>query len=209
MDCYSFIAVDFHPILLASLPAHSLALRPAHSHGHLCRDRYPKASDTSSPPCLLRSLLAGPVAGWGLQPLEKRRLVTAHVENRHSMAKPRCPKPICDRTWPSGDGSFVCPVSTYCWANIPRWISPRSVERLLNASTIRDRMPSIGRSKVLAKRTTFAAWCGSTRRASAEEAASRRSICLYSRVRDLGHEGSHLGAVPKSPLECRVPHVDR
>jgi hypothetical protein len=34
VDCYSFIAVDFHHILLASLPAHSLALRPAHSHGH-------------------------------------------------------------------------------------------------------------------------------------------------------------------------------
>src|SRR6202521_3264895 len=41
--------------------------------------RYPKASDTSSPPCLLRLLPAGAVAGWGLHPLEKRRLVTAHV----------------------------------------------------------------------------------------------------------------------------------
>src|SRR6266576_360891 len=44
------------------------------------RDRYPKASDTSSPPCLLRLLPAGAVAGWGLHPLEKRRLVTAHVD---------------------------------------------------------------------------------------------------------------------------------
>jgi hypothetical protein len=34
VDCYSFIAVDFHHILLASLPAHSLALRPAHSRCH-------------------------------------------------------------------------------------------------------------------------------------------------------------------------------
>jgi hypothetical protein len=34
VDSYSFIAVDFHHILLAGLPAHSLALRPAHSHGH-------------------------------------------------------------------------------------------------------------------------------------------------------------------------------
>src|ERR1700756_1142276 len=42
------------------------------------------ASDTSSPPCLLRSLPAGAVAGWGLHPLEKRRLVTAHVESRPS-----------------------------------------------------------------------------------------------------------------------------
>ena len=48
----------------------------------VCRDRYPKASDTSSPPCLLRSLPAGAVTGWGLHPLEKRRLVTAHVESR-------------------------------------------------------------------------------------------------------------------------------
>jgi hypothetical protein len=32
---YSFIAVDFHHILLAGLPAHSLALPPAHSRGHL------------------------------------------------------------------------------------------------------------------------------------------------------------------------------
>src|SRR5215467_10515800 len=46
----------------------------------VCRDRYPKASDTSSPPCLLRSLPAGAVAGWGLHPPEKRRLVTAHME---------------------------------------------------------------------------------------------------------------------------------
>src|SRR5260221_9772835 len=34
VGCYSFIAVDFHHILLASLPAHSLTLRPAHAHGH-------------------------------------------------------------------------------------------------------------------------------------------------------------------------------
>src|SRR3981189_2722577 len=32
--------------------------------------RYPKASDISSPPCLLRLLPAGAVAGWGLHPLE-------------------------------------------------------------------------------------------------------------------------------------------
>src|ERR1700731_3356506 len=57
----------------------SLTLRPAHSRGHQNRDRYPKASDTSSPPCLLRSLPAGAVAGRGLHPLETRRLVTAHV----------------------------------------------------------------------------------------------------------------------------------
>src|SRR5271166_3612064 len=57
----------------------SLTLRPAHSRGHQIRDRYPKASDISSPPCLPRLLPAGAVAGWALHPPEMRRLVTAHV----------------------------------------------------------------------------------------------------------------------------------
>src|ERR1700674_1537659 len=70
VDCYSFIAVDFHHILLASLPAHSLTLRPAHSRSHQIRDRYPRASDISSPPCLPRLLPAGAVAGWASHPLE-------------------------------------------------------------------------------------------------------------------------------------------
>jgi hypothetical protein len=48
------------------------------------RDRYPKASDTSSPPCLLRLLPAGASAGRGLHPPEKRRLFTAHVDYGHS-----------------------------------------------------------------------------------------------------------------------------
>jgi len=61
-----------------------LALRPAHSRGHQIRDRYPGASDISSPPCLPRLLPAGAIAGWALHPLEKRRLVTAHVESRPS-----------------------------------------------------------------------------------------------------------------------------
>src|SRR5262249_27331009 len=62
-----------------------LALRPAHSRGHQFRDRYPGASDISSPPCLPRLLPAGAVAGRGLHPLDKRRLVTAHVDSGHSM----------------------------------------------------------------------------------------------------------------------------
>src|ERR1700747_2313658 len=65
-----------------------LTLRPAHSRSHQIRDRYPGASDISSPPCLPRLLPAGAVAGWGLPPLEKRRLVTAHVECSHSGAIP-------------------------------------------------------------------------------------------------------------------------
>src|SRR6266700_1195473 len=36
--------------------------------------RYPKASDISSPPCLLRLLPAGAVAGWDLHPLESAAL---------------------------------------------------------------------------------------------------------------------------------------
>ena len=84
VDCYSFIAVDFHHILLASLPAHSLALRPAHSRGHQFVTRYPKASDISSPPCLLRLLPAGANRRVGLAPTGKRRLITAHTRSRHS-----------------------------------------------------------------------------------------------------------------------------
>src|SRR5438132_13397764 len=76
------------PIPLSDRPAHGpvRGLLSVYSRCGLhtrtvtvCRDRYPKASDTSSPPCLLRSLPAGAVAGWALHPLEKRRLVTAHV----------------------------------------------------------------------------------------------------------------------------------
>src|SRR6202030_405926 len=57
----------------------SLALRPAHSRGHHFVTRYPKASDISSPPCLLRLLPAGANRRVGLAPTGKRRLVTAHT----------------------------------------------------------------------------------------------------------------------------------
>jgi hypothetical protein len=43
----------------------SLTLRPAHSRGHLFVTRYPKASDISSPPCLLRLLPAGAMSPGG------------------------------------------------------------------------------------------------------------------------------------------------
>src|SRR5271163_190788 len=52
----------------------SLALRPAHSRSHQIRDRYPGASDISSPPCLPRLLPAGAIAGWALHPLENAAL---------------------------------------------------------------------------------------------------------------------------------------
>src|SRR5213595_2570812 len=46
--------------------------------------RYPKASDISSPPCLLRLLPAGANRRVGLAPTGKRRLVTAHPQAGHS-----------------------------------------------------------------------------------------------------------------------------
>src|ERR1700720_2055606 len=61
-----------------------LALRPAHSRGHQFVTRYPKASDISSPPCLLRLLPAGANRRVGLAPTGKRRLVTAHTLSGHS-----------------------------------------------------------------------------------------------------------------------------
>jgi hypothetical protein len=63
-----------------NVAAYTLARSPV-------RGRYPKVSDTSSPPCLLRLLPAGADAGRGLHPLEKRRLLTAHVESGPSTAQ--------------------------------------------------------------------------------------------------------------------------
>jgi len=65
----------------------SLALRPAHSRGHQFVTSYPKASDISSPPCLLRLLPAGANRRVGLAPTGKRRLVTAHVESGPSRTR--------------------------------------------------------------------------------------------------------------------------
>src|SRR5215510_7646637 len=77
-----------------------LALRPAHSRSHQFRDRYPGASDISSPPCLPRLLPAGAVAGWGFHPLEKRRLVTAHIGSCHSLPVIACRRCARRRSWP-------------------------------------------------------------------------------------------------------------
>jgi hypothetical protein len=74
VDCYSFIAVDFHPILLASLPAHSLALRPAHSRGH---QLWPLSEGfrhfVASMPAPVASGWSD-VAGWDSHPLESAAL---------------------------------------------------------------------------------------------------------------------------------------
>src|SRR5215468_4178261 len=73
--------VGLHIVLFEVCPAftHVAAYTLARSP---IRGRYPKASDTSSPPCLLRLLPAGAGAGRGLHPLGKRRLLTAHVVSR-------------------------------------------------------------------------------------------------------------------------------
>src|SRR5271155_4472099 len=80
---YSFIAVDFHHLLLAGLPAHSLALRPAHSRGHLY-----VTSHTEGFSHFVTSMTAPVASGWsvrrvGLAPTGKRRLLTAHANSGH------------------------------------------------------------------------------------------------------------------------------
>src|SRR5580700_2483874 len=67
----------------------SLALPPAHARGHQFVTRYPKASDISSPPCLLRLLPAGANRRVGLAPTGKRRLVTAHPLSGRSLMRLR------------------------------------------------------------------------------------------------------------------------
>ena len=74
VDCYSFIAVDSHHILLAGLPAHSLALRPAHSRGHqvvtAIRRLQPFRYLHDRSDCFRLER----IAGWGLHPLESAAL---------------------------------------------------------------------------------------------------------------------------------------
>ena len=74
VDCYSFTAVDFHHILLASLPAHSLALRPAHSRGHqfvtAIRRLQPFRYLHDCSDCFRLER----IAGWALHPLESAAL---------------------------------------------------------------------------------------------------------------------------------------
>src|SRR6202044_1962784 len=66
------------------LARRSLALRPAHSRGHLYVTRYTEGFSHFVPP------MTGPVAsGWsvrrvGLAPTGKRRLLTAHANSGHS-----------------------------------------------------------------------------------------------------------------------------
>ena len=80
---YSFIAVDFHHLLLAGLPAHLLALRPAHARRHLYVTSYTEGFSH-----FVTSMTAPVASGWsvrrvGLAPTGKRRLVTAHTFSGH------------------------------------------------------------------------------------------------------------------------------
>src|ERR1700738_2004034 len=84
VDRYSFIAVDFHHILLAGLPAHSLALRPAHSRGHLYVTSYTEGFSH-----FVTSMTAPVASGWsgcrvGRAPTVKRRLLTALTLSGHA-----------------------------------------------------------------------------------------------------------------------------
>ena len=70
VGCYSFIAVDFHHILLASLPAHSLTLRPA---GSLGRPGRPSSRGFGPLGCPTKPLVSYRInrqlSGWLLPPL--------------------------------------------------------------------------------------------------------------------------------------------
>src|SRR6202048_20916 len=52
--------------------------------------RYPKASDISSPPCLLRLLPAGAVAGWDLHPMESAAFSRRTPKADRAAARCRC-----------------------------------------------------------------------------------------------------------------------
>src|SRR5208283_3697055 len=84
---YSFIAVDFHHILLAGLPAHSLALRPAHSRRHLYVTCYTEGFSHFASSMTAPVGSDGSVRRVGLAPTGKRRLLTAHTLSGHSRSR--------------------------------------------------------------------------------------------------------------------------
>jgi len=70
VDCYSLIAVDFHHILLASFPAHSLTLRPAGLLNRLKRPLSRGSSPAGYPAEPLVSYqINRQLSGWNLPPL--------------------------------------------------------------------------------------------------------------------------------------------
>src|ERR1700736_6352320 len=62
--------VDLHIVLFEACSAFTCVAACTLARSPYFVTRYPKASDISSPPCLLRLLPAGAVAGWDLHPLE-------------------------------------------------------------------------------------------------------------------------------------------
>jgi hypothetical protein len=81
-DRYSFIEVDFHHKLLAGLPAHSLALRPAHSRRPLNVTCYTEGFSN-----FVTSMTAPVASGWRVSPGGafthwKAPPFTAHAEGR-------------------------------------------------------------------------------------------------------------------------------
>ena len=89
MDRYSFIEVDLHHKLLAGLPAHSLALRPAHSRRHLYVTCYTEGFSH-----FVTSMTAPVASGWSVSPGGtcthwKAPPVTAHTLSCPSGSAPR------------------------------------------------------------------------------------------------------------------------
>ena len=75
--------LDCH-LLMRGLLVRSLALRPAHSRGHLYVTRYTEGFSH-----FVTSMTAPVASGWsvrrvGLAPTGKRRLLTAHANSGHS-----------------------------------------------------------------------------------------------------------------------------
>src|ERR1700681_3432829 len=62
--------VGLHIVLFEACSAFTRVAACALARSPYFVTRYPKASDISSPPCLLRLLPAGAIAGWDLHPLE-------------------------------------------------------------------------------------------------------------------------------------------
>src|ERR1700719_4212454 len=75
--------------------------------------RYPKASDISSPLCLLRLLPAGAVAGWGLHPLESAAL------SRRTPVANVAPDPVV-RTGLTAEGRRIRPLGPGVKRRLPR-----------------------------------------------------------------------------------------
>jgi len=108
VDRYSFIEVDLHHKLLAGLPAHSLALRPAHSRRHLYVTSYTEGFSH-----FVTSMTAPVASGWsvrrvGLAPTGKRRLLTAHANTGRSLTARRTGQIDPNRTKTPICGYVLC-----------------------------------------------------------------------------------------------------